>query len=269
MPLKPLSEITGSLFPELPTSSPDLGAPQGVRATKQAAAWRADITRAWAHWRGKASSEHEAARIDAAFEEQLAEGPDFTRYHRDSDFRKAPEVRLDRNDMAKLMTTYRAIERGSWKIKAKGKHGGALGRSALRVLETFLFVLYRPGKALCVPYEAIAEAALLSRRTVADAIQHLARLGLITLHRRIKRIKTELGFKVVQDCNAYDLHPPRGLGVLAVQLFSGLLGPRSECKNRTAKGHVVYSKREDQKNSAPWGVPDGVYSDLHAQWEVS
>jgi hypothetical protein len=79
-----------------------------------------------------------------------------------------------RNDMAKLMTTYRAIERGSWKVKAEGKHGGAIGRSALRVLETFLFVLYRPGKALCLPYEAIAEAALLSRRTVADAIQHLA-----------------------------------------------------------------------------------------------
>jgi hypothetical protein len=48
-------------------------------------------------------------------------------------------------------------------------------------------------------------------------------------------------FKVVQDCNAYDLHPPRGLGALAVQLFSGLLGPRSECKNRTAKGREVYS----------------------------
>jgi hypothetical protein len=269
MPLKLLSEITGSLFPELPTSSPDSGASQRVRATKQAAAWRADITRAWAHWRGKASSEHEAARIDVAFEEQLAEGPDFSRHHRGSDFRDAPQVRLDRNDMAKLMTTYRAIERGSWKVKAKGEHGGAIGRSALRVLETFLFVLYRPGKALCLPYEAIAEAALLSRRTVADAIQHLARLGLITLHRRIKRIKTELGFKVVQDCNAYDLHPPRGLGVLAVQLFSGLLGPRSECKNRTAKGHDVYSKRETGQNSAPWGVPDGVYSDLHATWEVS
>jgi hypothetical protein len=71
--------------------------------------------------------------------------------------------------MAKLMTTYRAIERGSWKVKAEGKHGGAIGRSALRVLETFLFVLYRPGKALCLPYEGIAEAALLSRRTVPSA----------------------------------------------------------------------------------------------------
>ena len=84
MPLKPLSEITGSLFPELPTSSPDSGAPQGVRAFRRAELWREGLTRAWGYWRGKASSEHEAARIDAAFEEQLAEGPDFARYHRDS-----------------------------------------------------------------------------------------------------------------------------------------------------------------------------------------
>jgi hypothetical protein len=92
MPLKPLSEITGSLFPELPTSSPDSGAPQGVRAFRRAALWREGLTRAWGYWRGKASSEHEAARIDAAFEEQLTEGPDFSRYHRDSDFRDAPGV---------------------------------------------------------------------------------------------------------------------------------------------------------------------------------
>jgi hypothetical protein len=123
MPLKPLSEITGSLFPELPTSSPDSGAPQGVRAFRRAELWREGLTRAWGYWRGKASSDHEAARIDAAFEEQLAEGPDFSRYHRDADFRDAPQVRLDRNDVAKLMTTYRAIERGSWKVKAEGKQG--------------------------------------------------------------------------------------------------------------------------------------------------
>jgi Thiamine pyrophosphate enzyme, C-terminal TPP binding domain len=58
MPLKPLSEITGSLFPELPTSSPDSGAPQGVRAFRRAELWREGLTRAWGYWRGKASSEH-------------------------------------------------------------------------------------------------------------------------------------------------------------------------------------------------------------------
>jgi hypothetical protein len=60
------------------------------------------------------------------------------RLHRGSDFREAPKVHLDGNAVAKLMATYRAIERGSWKTKAKGKHGGALGRPALRLLETFL-----------------------------------------------------------------------------------------------------------------------------------
>jgi hypothetical protein len=184
MPLKPLSTALGTVFPDLPTSSPDSGAPDGIRAIRRATAWRKNLTRAWSYWRGRASSEHEAARIDAVFEQQLADGPDFARYHRDSDFSAAPKVRLNHNDMAELMATYRAIERGSWKVKEKGEHGGALGRSALRLLEPFLFVLYRPGKAICVPYEAIAEAALLSRRTVAEAIQHLARLGLITFHRR-------------------------------------------------------------------------------------
>jgi hypothetical protein len=38
------------------------------------------------------------------------------------------------------------------------------------------------------------------------ALARLKRLGLITVHRRLKRIKTKLGFKVVQDWNAYELH---------------------------------------------------------------
>jgi hypothetical protein len=79
---------------------------------------------------------------------------------------------------------------------------------AQRVLEALLW-RYRPGKGLCLPYEAIAEAAHYCRRTIADALARLKRLGLITVHRRLKRIKTTLGFKVVQDWNAYELHPPR------------------------------------------------------------
>jgi hypothetical protein len=39
---------------------------------------------------------------DADYEAQLVEGPDFARHHGDSDFRDAPVVRLDRNDLAKL-----------------------------------------------------------------------------------------------------------------------------------------------------------------------
>jgi hypothetical protein len=190
-----------------------------IRATRKLADWRASLTRAWGYWRGRAQSEQEGARIDAVFENMLAEGPDFLRCHGNAEFRDAPKVHLDRNDIAKLMTACRAIERGSWKERELGQHGGTIGRMAMRVLEAFLFVIYRPGRAICLPYEGLANAAMVSRRTVADALKHLAQLGLITVIPRRKRIKTELGFKVVQDVNAYALHPPRGLGVLAIAVF--------------------------------------------------
>lgn len=242
------------LFPDLPVMP--VASPPGIRATRRAAQWRESLTRAWSYWRGKATSEHEAARLDAAYERELAAGPDFAKHHSGSDF-AAPVVRLDGNDIAKLMALYRGIERGSYKARAKGKHGGAIGRAAMRVLEAFLFVLYRPGKPLCVPYEAIAAAAMVSRRTVADALKRLASLGVITIHRRVKRIRTELGFKVCQDCNAYELHPPRGfLGAFMLAVF----GPqRSECSKCPANGTAVYSKKGTEAETPPWGIPDGIY----------
>jgi hypothetical protein len=124
---------------------------------------------------------------------------------------------------------------------------------AQRVLEALLWQA-RPGKGLCLPYEAIAEAAHYCRRTIADALARLKRLGLITVHRRLKRIKTKLGFKVVQDWNAYELHPPGSRS--AGPLFERL---RSECKTRTAKEPLFHSKSEKESGTPPWGVPDGVY----------
>jgi hypothetical protein len=253
MSLQPLETITGSLFPSLEQ------APSPARASnspRREAGWRADLTRAWSYWRGKAKDEAEGARIDAAFEEQLAEGPDFARYHRGSEFKDAPSVTLDGNACAKLMAAWRSIERGSWKAKEKGKHGGVIGKTGLRVLETFLFVLYRPGKPICVPYEAIASAAMCSRRAVATALQWLQHMGLITVHRRIKRIKTPLGFKVVQDVNAYELHEPRGLGSIAARLFGGLAAmfssEGSECRNSPAKGtHLLSLISKPQKLGPP------------------
>ena len=71
--------------------------------------------------------------------------------------------------------------------RGRGKGQGAIGRPALRVLEAFFVVtLRRPGESLCLSHEAIAEAALLSPRTVGRAVRRLAGLGLITIHRRHK-----------------------------------------------------------------------------------
>jgi len=270
MPLNTLGTITGSLFPSLEqTPSPA----RASHSPRREAAWRADLTRAWGYWRGKARDEAEGARIDAAFEEQLAEGPDFTRYHRGSDFKDAPSVTLDGNSCAKLMAAWRSIERGSWKAKEKGKHGGVIGKTGLRVLEAFLFVLYRPGRPICVPYEAIATAAMCSRRAVATALQWLQHMGLLTVHRRIKRIKTPLGFKVVQDVNAYELHEPRGLGAIAAKLFGGLaamfsLGG-SECRNRPAKGTHFLSLMSQPPKSGPPSAKNDPWKPLEIKRELS
>jgi hypothetical protein len=60
--------------------------------------------------------------------------------------------------------------------QAKGKRGGTIGHSAMRVLEAFFtFTLRRPGESVHLSREAIAKAALLSPRTVGRAIQRLAR----------------------------------------------------------------------------------------------
>jgi len=226
------------------------GAKRAIRTTKRAAEWRKDLHRAHGYLRSKAGEE-EGRALDAELEQRLAEGPDFARYRGGSDFRDAPVLHLDRNAIARIKTACHALDAAEWKDRAKGKHGGAT--PARCVLEALLW-LSRPGKGLCLPYEAIAEAAHYCRRTIADALQRLKRLGLITIHRRLKRIKTALGFKVVQDWNAYELHPP---GTRLGPLFEGL---RSECKTCAAKEPLFHSKSEKESVPPPWGVPDGVYS---------
>jgi DNA-binding MarR family transcriptional regulator len=87
----------------------------------------------------------------------------------------------DHENLEKLTAPYWAID------EARGKGQGEIGRPALRVLEAFFVItLRRPGESLCLSQEAIAEAALLSPRTVGRAVRRLAGLGLITIHRRHK-----------------------------------------------------------------------------------
>ncbi len=251
------------LFPQL-GQAPQPSQP-AIRATRRAAQWREDVTRQWAYFRQRARSEAESARYDEAFERLLEEGPDFLRHHSESDFYSPPPFKIDRNDRAKLMHMVRAIENGSRKVKDKGKHGGALGRMAVRVLEVLLFVIAASSRALCVSYDRLAEVAGMCRRTAFSAIRTLALMGFVTVHRRVKRIETPLGFKVVQDVNAYTVHPPRGLGAIARQLF----GARSECSNCTAKESSIQTKRPNRPKTPPWGIPDGVWNSLHEQWEAT
>jgi hypothetical protein len=86
--------------------------------------YREQLTRAWASLRERSRSEVEAEALDQELKRQIAEGP---RYHRGSEFIGVPRINCDRNFLAKVLFIARSIEKGSYKVRTKGKHGGALG----------------------------------------------------------------------------------------------------------------------------------------------
>jgi DNA-binding transcriptional MocR family regulator len=101
---------------------------------------------------------------------------------------------------------------------------------------------------------------------VSTALNELEALGLITRHRRRKKVRTALGFKVVQDTNAYEVHEPRtALGRLMLQLFGKSSGrsargsdsPEARASSIFPKNKKNYCKPETkQRAHAPDGGPE-------------
>ena len=246
--------ISQSLPLDLPETSRAADSGAEVRATRRAAQWRADLQRSWGYMRQRARTELEREAIDAELEKALEAGPDFTRYHGTASYQEGPKVSIDRNLAAKIMVVARAIERNSFAQRDKGKHGGALGRAAMRVLETLLYVVRPYHGRLCPSFDTLAGLALMSRRTVITAISILERLGFITVHRRLKRVRTALGFTTVQDTNAYEIHPPKGFfGQIAYRLFF----EDTECKKFPPNKIRVFNS---DTSDPSWRIPDGVYA---------
>ncbi len=93
--------------------------------------------------------------------------------------------------------------------KAKDKHGGALGHTALQVLHTLLFdfLNYTSGR-LDPSYAAIARKANVCQRTVATALAKLRDLGVLNWVRRCAEGRQEDGrFMLQQETNAYAVLP--------------------------------------------------------------
>jgi hypothetical protein len=214
-----------------------MSTPRTIRCRDRAAAWQSDMHRAATQL--MAAYPHGADAVVEHLDREIAAGPDFTRYHRGSDFRPAPKVNTDRNFIARLMFMADVIERKSWRNRAKGKHGGTLGRSALALMRVLLYVVNKRDGYLSPSYDTLAKLARMSRRSIITAMGVLEFMGFVTVHRRIKRVRTPFGIKVVQDSNAYEYHLPKGFGALAWAIFR----PASECNNSPARTHTA-SKKE-------------------------
>lgn len=266
MPLEPLSSyLPGFLLdpPPSPADSEAKGPP--IRQQRRAAQWRADVHKEAAYLRRFAKTPEEEAAIDAAVEEALAKGPDFARYRRDSSYGDAPKLSVDRNAIARIKFKLQAIRRGTWKVKDKGKHAGPVKHSVIEVFDALAFFALHYGRVY-PSLTGLAKAATRSRQTVVNALKVLELFGFITVHRRIKKIRTALGFKTVQATNAYTIQEPTGWGALA---YAAVVRASSESKNQPAKESDCSFNRSKRQFLPSPSPKEGFWDGLRAAWEAS
>ncbi len=118
-------------------------------------------------------------------------------------------VRWGRMSRAERARRFANAERFDRATKRPGKHGGAIGHTALKVYHTLLFGFFNLKTGQLDPsYEAIAERANLCRKAVWAALKRLNALGLIAWTRRCSDGQDEAGrFVLRQETNAYQVQP--------------------------------------------------------------
>jgi hypothetical protein len=276
MPVFAVSEfISSTLSPDLfgtPAKQPDSDESGGrtrPRARDRAAQWRAETAKAYGYAASRIRDPQALAALDKAFAEAMEEGPDFTRYRRGSDFAPPPRISMDRNALVRLRFKLHAIFKGSWAVKEKGKHCGVIQRTTLAVFDALLGLALKHGQVF-PSLVGLAAIAKVSKNTVIAALKELQEFGFVTVHRRLKRVKTALGFRTVQDTNAYSLSEPSGWGAMALKLFGGLFRKRdtTESNKWAARATDSYSSKKRGANSSPTRPPDDQWRHLRDAWEA-
>ena len=255
------------MFPELaPLPCPAQN--EGIRATRKAAQWRAGLAQSFAYAAGRARGTDAQARAWQAYEEEEARGPDFTRYHGGSEFREAPKITADRNALARIRFKLIGIANGSWATKEKGKHAGLVQRTAIAVFDALCSLAKKHGRVF-PSHVGIAYLAKCSKNTVIAALKQLEFFGFITVHRRVKRIKTDLGFRTVQDTNAYMVKEPNTWGEKALALFARVVGAVSESKRWPARNSNLSNQRSKGADLALSRPSGGGWEGLYEEWGVT
>jgi hypothetical protein len=222
----------------MPVAAPSPGA-KPVRCKRRYMDWHSKAYQTAAELKRRFKGQ--AEEIDAALEKEIETGPDFMHWHRGSLFVAPPKNNTDRNHIARIWFVAQMIERKSWACKKKGKHGGTLGTVAIELLRVLLYVIKKTDGRLYPSYETLAVLSRKSKQAVVTAMQVLERMGFVTIHKRIKRVQTPFGQRVVQDSNAYEFHlPTKGIGRLAMAIFC----PPSSGSTKSDATKTSYTNRE-------------------------
>jgi hypothetical protein len=201
-----------------------------------------------------ARTTEERADVEAVYDGAIESGPDFLNHHSRSAFMAAPKLGIDRNAYARILNALDVIERGTYQhCRAKGKQG--IPRTAVRVLKAILNLALHYGEVR-PSLDGLKRLACVCKQTVVNCLKVLALYGFVVVRRRIKRIRTALGVKVVQDTNAYEIQEPRGLGAMALDVFRRT----SESRKYSPQSKDLSSKRDREHRSSPIGLSSGAFA---------
>ena len=235
------------IIPATVTTPNALAAPQPTRAAQPQPRhdrWRQGIDRAYYSMSARTDPAQQA-KLDILYASEIAGGPGYAKVRRNAVFGKADVVAYSAAAAAAIMKQARQIENGTYASRAKGKHGGCLGRAAMAVLEFMLFVQWpRSHYGLSPSIAHIARGARLSRSTVCEALKTLELHGFLKITHRRKIIQTVFGPKIVQDTNGYQLQQVAGLGAMALELAAR----GSESNRSTAKEIIIDFLCEKEKD---------------------
>ena len=205
--------------------------------------WRQGLDRAYYSLSARANTDQQAA-LEVVYANEITAGPGFLKVRRSATFGPVPVVVFDRAVASEIMKQARQIEVGTYASRAKGAHGGCLGRAALVVLEFMAYVQWPRSPYGMTPSIAhIAKGARLSRSTACEALKILELHGFLKITRRRKIIQTIFGPKTVQDTSGYVLQQAAGLGAMALALTNR----GSESNSLPAKRDHLYKEEKAEK----------------------
>jgi hypothetical protein len=217
---------------------------------------------------------HAAGRLDDATAQHLAEliaarretGPlyetreatpmemaaQFARLDRDKIHRRsvdidAPECRIDGNQAAKILVRAYAVERETYKRRARGAHRGDLGDLGVELVKLLLWFARKYGR-IFPKYATLAAILRKTEKTIIEAVKLLIEAGFVKKHRRSKKIETPQGARRVQDSNAYEVCLPDATSSSSAPLFAG-----SDCKNFKVSSPTPQNSKQSELASADEG----------------
>lgn len=188
---------------------------------------------------------------------------DRTHVHRRSSDMAPPTCRIDRNEATRIIVRAAAMERNSYKHRARYQHRGVLGDLSISLLQALMNFGRKYGQ-IFPSYETLAYMLRKGTEAVVEAMKRLIQHGFVTKHRRSKLIGTPQGDRRVQDSNAYEVHmPDHGLAKLVIIAgpASGSDNPDvSSIQNRNLKDSVTSASDKDRFwLEQPWRMANGSY----------